>query len=345
MARERRMDNEGQDRTADATTGAGYGREENPQTYGNFYTGATRRRDQHRPGGQSGWAGSRGQSGGQRTGRSSDEGYGGRSQGDERGRDVSGYDYDRDRSGGYFDRDREGTDFDREGAGSGAYFERRGNFGQERRGRSEGPGDYSSGNRDWGYGRESGWGYLERGDDRGGYRGRDYGYGRGESGRGDLERRRSRWQREPLTATEVMTRDPKTVTRDTPLQEVARIMKDENVGIVPVTDEQRRLLGVVTDRDIVVRTLAEGKSPMAMKAGDVMSDDVEAVTPDEELRNVIELMGRKQVRRVPVVDRDDRLLGIISLGDLATRADYDEDLQEALENISARRSFWSKLWS
>ena len=78
-----------------------------------------------------------------------------------------------------------------------------------------------------------------------------------------------------------------------------------------------------------------------LRVEDVMTDDVSAVTEDEPLTSVLDLMGRKQIRRVPVVDRDDRLLGIISMADIANRADYDEDLQDAFERISSRRSFWS----
>ncbi len=163
-------------------------------------------------------------------------------------------------------------------------------------------------------------------------------------GRPHAERRRG-WQRETLVAREIMTRDVKTVMPDSPLAEVAALMRSENCGIVPVVDGERRLLGVVTDRDIVVRTLAEGRSPETAVARDVMTDDVSGVTADDPVREIIELMGRSQVRRIPVVDRNDRLLGIISMADIANRADYDEDLQDALERISARRSFWARLWS
>jgi CBS domain-containing protein len=162
---------------------------------------------------------------------------------------------------------------------------------------------------------------------------------------GQIEGRRNRWQREKLTAREIMTSNVKTVTPQSTLKDIATIMKDENVGIVPVVDENRKLVGVVTDRDLVIRTLAGGKNPLEMKVQDVMTDDVEAVTPDENIHDIIDLMGSKQIRRVPVVDQNDRLLGIISIGDLATRADYDEELQDALERISAKRSFWSRLWS
>jgi CBS domain-containing protein len=93
-----------------------------------------------------------------------------------------------------------------------------------------------------------------------------------------------------------------------------------------------------------MRTLASEESPLDATARDVMTDDVEAVTPDEDLHDVVHLMGEHQVRRVPVVERGDRLVGIVSMADVATRADYDEDLQDALEEISARRSFWSRLF-
>jgi CBS domain-containing protein len=162
---------------------------------------------------------------------------------------------------------------------------------------------------------------------------------------GDETWRQRRWQREPLTAAEVMTRDPRTVTPDTSLKDVAGVMKSENCGIVPVVDDERRLQGVVTDRDVVIRTLAEGRSCDDAVAREIMTDDVEAVTPNDTVRHVIELMGQTQVRRIPVVDRQDRLVGIISMADIANRADYDEDLQDALERISARRSFWASLWS
>jgi CBS domain-containing protein len=108
---------------------------------------------------------------------------------------------------------------------------------------------------------------------------------------------------------------------------------------VPVVDGAGRLEGILTDRDIVVRGLVEEGTLRRIE--DVMTDDVSAVTEDEPLTSVLDLMGRKQVRRVPVVDRNDRLLGIISMADIANRADYDEDLQDAFERISSRRSFWS----
>lgn len=164
--------------------------------------------------------------------------------------------------------------------------------------------------------------------------------------RGRPEERRGRlWDREATTAREVMTANPRAVKPEATLREVAQIMMDENCGIVPVCDVRGQLLGVITDRDIVMRTLKDDRPWTQWRADDVMSDEIECVTPDNSLEDVIHLMGRKQVRRVPVVDRNDRLLGMISMADVANRADQDEELQHALDRISKRRSFWSRLWS
>jgi CBS domain-containing protein len=176
-----------------------------------------------------------------------------------------------------------------------------------------------------------------------------FGFGRDEervADWGETERDRDQgqgrrfWQREPLAARDVMTRNPRTVSRQSAHREAAAIMRDENCGVVPVVDANGRLEGILTDRDIVVRGVAHDRA-QELRIEDVMTDDVSAVTEDEPLTSVLDLMGRKQIRRVPVVDRDDKLLGIISMGDIANRADYDEDLQDAFERISSRRSFWS----
>jgi CBS domain-containing protein len=220
--------------------------------------------------------------------------------------------------------------------------------GRERQGERHGRGAEMSGQRSWHDEqteqrlRSSGE-YYERdaSADLGlGYR--DFGEGRARTTAD--EPRRTRWHREPTAARDVMTRNPKSVARDAGVHEIARIMREESTGVVPVVDENGMLAGLVTDRDIVMRALAEGRNPLDLRATDVMTDDVEAVTPDESLREVVELMGERQIRRVPVVDRNDRLVGIISMADVATRADFDEDLQDALEEISARRSFWSRLF-
>jgi len=147
------------------------------------------------------------------------------------------------------------------------------------------------------------------------------------------------WQREPLAARDVMTRNPRTVAGAGSLKEAALIMREENCGVVPVVDGAGRLQGILTDRDVVVRGIADDLR--GSRVEDLMTDQVSAVTESEPLTSVLDLMGRRQIRRVPVIDRNDRLLGIISMADIATRADYDEDLQDAFLRISSRRSFWS----
>jgi CBS domain-containing protein len=161
---------------------------------------------------------------------------------------------------------------------------------------------------------------------------------------GEFPRSTSWWQKESLLASDVMTTRPRTVTPDTRLRDIAAIMKSEDVGAVPVVHGDGRLWGMITDRDIVLRALAGDKSIDTCTARDVATTDLDVATPDDSLSRIIELMGRERIRRVPVVDASDRLVGIVSLADVAQHADHHEDLQHALRRISARRSFWSRIW-
>jgi CBS domain-containing protein len=104
------------------------------------------------------------------------------------------------------------------------------------------------------------------------------------------------------------------------------------------------LLGLVTDRDLVVRGLAGGHSLDNARAESLATTDIEVVSVRDPLSAVLELMGRQQIRRVPVIDEADRLVGIVAIADITRHADYHEDLQQALEKISGRRSFWSRIW-
>jgi len=153
---------------------------------------------------------------------------------------------------------------------------------------------------------------------------------------------RRRWRRTPQQACDVMTRNPKTVQPSDTLQQIAKLMVDEDTGIIPVVDGGR-LVGVVTDRDIVCRALARGVDMKTAKASDVMTDDVECVTENDALDEVLRIMGQQQIRRVAVVAKDDRLVGIVSMADLAREADVDEHLQDAFEEISSERGFWSRM--
>jgi CBS domain-containing protein len=165
----------------------------------------------------------------------------------------------------------------------------------------------------------------------------------GHEARSDGGRRARRWRRGGARARDIMTRNPKGVGPTDGVQRIAQIMVEEDCGIVPVVEQDGRLLGVVTDRDIVCRLIARGVDMKDARARDVMSDDVECVTEEEDLHAVLRLMSEHQIRRIPVVARGDRLVGIIALADLAREADVDEDLQDTFEDISSERSFWSRL--
>jgi CBS domain-containing protein len=118
-------------------------------------------------------------------------------------------------------------------------------------------------------------------------------------------------------ARDVMTPDPACCTPDTTLDEVAKLMAHNDCGEIPVVDSADKIIGVVTDRDIVCRVVAEGKNPMAYGAEICMSDPVVTVRPDTPLDEVVATMERHQIRRVPVVDDRDSLVGIVSQADVS----------------------------
>jgi CBS domain-containing protein len=133
------------------------------------------------------------------------------------------------------------------------------------------------------------------------------------------------------TVQAVMTKSPTTVTPDTPATEAARIMKTEDTGIVPIVDGDR-LGGVITDRDLTLRILAEGKSPDT-KVGELASSDLVTIDPQQSLEEAARLMAEHQIRRLPVVEEDGRLVGILAQKDLA-EAGHDTLTGEVVERIS-----------
>ncbi|MBA3770362.1 MAG: CBS domain-containing protein [Blastocatellia bacterium] len=143
-----------------------------------------------------------------------------------------------------------------------------------------------------------------------------------------------------LRCSDIMTKSVQTATGDTTLREVAVMMRDGDMGSVPVV-EDGRLVGIVTDRDIVVRALAEGQDGSA-SVSEAMTADIATSAPEDYVFEAVRLMGDKQVRRIPVVDADRKLVGIIALADVALETEDDRDLAEALEEISSGNSFWSK---
>lgn len=132
---------------------------------------------------------------------------------------------------------------------------------------------------------------------------------------------------------EVMTRDVEIAAPDDTVQTAARMMADTGAGALPV-GENDRLVGMVTDRDIAVRAVAEGKAPDTCKVRDVMSGGIKYVFDDEDVGELSRKMAEWQVRRVPVLNRDKRLIGIVSLGDLAVEDEAKRHVGEAMAGIA-----------
>jgi CBS domain-containing protein len=130
---------------------------------------------------------------------------------------------------------------------------------------------------------------------------------------------------------DVMTQRPRAVTPQTPLNEVAEVMETEDVGAVPLV-EGDRLVGIVTDRDIVVRAIAKGKDPRGMPASEVSSRELVTVSPDDDLSEALNVMARYQVRRLAVTE-DERLVGVVSQADVALQG-KDKDTGEVVGGIS-----------
>ena len=132
---------------------------------------------------------------------------------------------------------------------------------------------------------------------------------------------------------ELMTRDAEVVSPDASLQEAAQCMRDLDVGLIPICDGGR-VIGMLTDRDITVRATAEGSNPKKTKVKEVMTEDVVSCYEDEDAADAARLMEDHQIRRLIILNRDDRLAGIVSLGDLATHTGTEHLAGEALEHVS-----------
>jgi CBS domain-containing protein len=131
---------------------------------------------------------------------------------------------------------------------------------------------------------------------------------------------------------ELMTVKPRTVKTGDSVIEAAKLMKGEDAGIAPIVDGDR-LVGVVTDRDIAIRVVAEGRDPQSTKVEEIASQNVVTVDPQQELDEALRLMAQHQVRRLPVVEEDGRLVGIVAQADVARHADAQRT-GEVVEDIS-----------
>jgi CBS domain-containing protein len=132
--------------------------------------------------------------------------------------------------------------------------------------------------------------------------------------------------------SELMTPDPCAIEADKPVSYAARMLKDEDVGLAPIV-EGDRLVGTLTDRDIVTRVVAEGKDPQSVTVREVASTDVVTVDPQQDLDEALRLMASNQVRRLPVVEEDGRLVGVVAQADVARQA-KDKQTGDLVEDIS-----------
>lgn len=137
-----------------------------------------------------------------------------------------------------------------------------------------------------------------------------------------------------MQVCDVMTRDVQCIRPSASVMDAARYMKKIDVGVLPVCGDQERLVGMLTDRDIVLRAVADRRDMEETKVQDIMTPDVAFCTEDQSVEHAARLMREKQIRRLVVLNHDRRLVGIVSLGDLAVDAEDEELVGSALEGIS-----------
>jgi CBS domain-containing protein len=135
-----------------------------------------------------------------------------------------------------------------------------------------------------------------------------------------------------MKVREIMTTEVATAQPDSTLEEVASMMKAEDTGAIPVLDEDE-LVGIITDRDIVVRCIAEGRDATETNVEDILTEDLATIEPDADVEEAARLMSERQIRRLPVVE-DGMLVGVVSLGDIAIKEVDEEPASEALEGVS-----------
>lgn len=139
---------------------------------------------------------------------------------------------------------------------------------------------------------------------------------------------------------DIMTKSLRTASPSATLREVAEMMRDGDMGAVPIVDNNK-LVGIVTDRDIVVRGVSESLASDAA-ISNVMTTELFTVTSDDFAFEAIRLMGDKQIRRIPVVNPDGSLAGIVAMADIALEMEDEQEIASTLEEISSGTAFWSK---
>ncbi|SRR6266498_1840949 len=138
------------------------------------------------------------------------------------------------------------------------------------------------------------------------------------------------------TCSDVMTRNPVCAQPEDTVANVARLMKEKDIGPVPIVEDKisKKLLGIVTDRDLAIKVVAEGRDPKTTTVKEVMTKDVVTCRADDDIESTLAAMSRNQLRRIPVVDDGNMLVGIIAQADVATRMDEPEKTAEVVKEIS-----------
>ena len=136
--------------------------------------------------------------------------------------------------------------------------------------------------------------------------------------------------------SEVMTSKPVCCVPNDVVSRAAKLMKVGNIGAIPVVEDEqnRKLVGIVTDRDLALHIVAEGRDPKSTKVGAVMTGNVVTCMADDDLQKALDAMAANQLRRIPVVDSENQLVGIIAQADVATRVDQPEKTAEVVKEIS-----------
>lgn len=146
-----------------------------------------------------------------------------------------------------------------------------------------------------------------------------------------------------IKCREIMSKNVSTATKDRSLQDVAKLLRDYDIGILPIVEEStNKLVGLVTDRDIVVRAVADGKSVTETSVGDIMTTELFTAKPDDFAFEAVRTMGDKQVRRIPIVNDENILQGIVSMADVILEMEDEKEIAETLEEISSGAAFWNK---
>ena len=133
-----------------------------------------------------------------------------------------------------------------------------------------------------------------------------------------------------------MTANPTCCTPDETVTRIAKLMKTENVGSIPICEnrDSKKLIGIVTDRDLAIQVVAAAKDPHTVKASDIMTGNPITCRPDDDLQTALEAMERRQIRRIPVTDQSGHLVGIIAQADIARRLDRPEQIAEVVAEVS-----------